>query len=141
MKPLIQVRNVGLIDIPTFAAADGSSLSFAESNVHTPFEIKRIYYIYEFNESGITRGGHAHKELEQVFLCLNGNFVMRVDDGVLKQELTMNNRNNGIYIGPSVWHDMVAIDQGTVILALASNFYNESDYLRDYSQFLDHISI
>lgn len=136
---LLRVEHAQMIQLSSVSAADESTLTFGEANVQIPFEIKRFYYIYDFHRPGITRGGHAHKSLEQVLFCLNGSYVLRLDDGKTKQEVEMHDQNLGVFVGPRLWHDMVKIDPGTVIMVVASDFYDESDYLRDYQQFLSYI--
>ena len=141
MPSLLRVEHARPIQLPSISAEDGSSLSFGEVNVHIPFEIKRFYYIYDFCKTGITRGGHAHKSLEQVLFCLTGKFLLRLDDGETKQDVELLEPKNGIFVGPSLWHDMVEISPGTVIMAVASDLFDESDYIRDYQQFLRYIKV
>lgn len=104
-----------------------------EENKNIPFDIKRIYYLYSLNDE--PRGFHAHKELRQVALCLNGSCDMILDDGINKKTFRFNSRSQGILIEPMVWHEMHNFTKDCVFLVLASDYYNESDYIRDYEQF------
>ena len=134
-----RVKNAKAIRLFTVPTPDACFLSVGESHVHIPFEIKRFYYIYNFTTTSIIRGGHAHKSFEQVFFCVNGSFVFRLDDGCLQERVQMTEPSLGVYVGPELWHDMSDIANGTIILALASHVYNEADYIRDYQEFLRYI--
>lgn len=135
----IQVKHAAPVQLPSFSAEDDSTISFAEANVHIPFGIKRIYYIRNFLRPGITRGGHAHRTLQQVIFCLSGYFLFHLDDGTVKQDVAMDEPTQGMLIGAGLWHNLVDIEPGTVILALASDYYDESDYIRDYQEFLQFV--
>ena len=110
-------------------------LTFIEGGNHVPFEIKRIYYIYNVPVDSL-RGGHAHRDLEQVVFALSGSFRMTVDDGRKRQEYYLRNPRKGIYMSRLVWREMDRFSQGAVCMVLASHAFDETDYLRDYDEFL-----
>lgn len=110
-------------------------LTFIEGGNHVPFEIKRIYYIYNVPVDSL-RGGHAHRDLEQVVFALSGSFRMTVDDGRKRQEYYLRNPRKGIYMSRLVWREMDQFSQGAVCMVLASHAFDETDYLRDYDEFL-----
>tara|TARA_B110000238_G_C15960402_1_gene367156 strand:+ start:167 stop:550 length:384 start_codon:yes stop_codon:yes gene_type:complete len=110
-------------------------LTFIEGGNHVPFEIKRIYYVYNVPVDSL-RGGHAHRDLEQVVFALSGSFRMTVDDGRKQQEYYLRNPRKGIYMSRLVWREMDQFSQGAVCMVLASHAFDETDYLRDYDEFL-----
>lgn len=105
-----------------------------EQNCDVPFTIKRIYYLYDV-PLNIRRGYHAHKKLEQVLICLKGKVKIQVYDGNVEKVIVLDKPTKGLYIGPFVWHEMFDFEDA-VLLVIASDFYSESDYIRDYKQFL-----
>jgi len=109
------------------------NLSAIESNRDVPFELKRIYYITGVPQ-GIDRGFHSHYNLQQVLLCLNGSVTIRVESDVLESHV-LSDPADGLYIGPMVWREMAEFSDQAVLLVLASEYYNESDYIRDYNVF------
>lgn len=112
------------------------SLAFIESMRDIPFEIKRVYYIYDVAE-GARRGLHAHKKLEQYLICIHGNCTILLDDGTEQQETILSDPSEGLYVGPGLWREMYNFSPGAVLLVLASDYYDESDYIREYSAFLN----
>ena len=115
---------------------DTGSLTFLEAKKDIPFEIKRVYYIYGVaNEA--RRGFHAHKKLEQCLICVHGNCTILLDDGTERQETTLSDPGEGLYVGPGIWREMYDFSPGAVLLVLASDYYDESDYIREYSLFLN----
>ena len=113
-------------------------LSFAESNRQIPFQIKRIYYMGKLIFSG-NRGHHAHKKTVQVLFCLKGSALIKFDDGKNKSEIKLDKPNIGVTIPNLVWHSMEDFAKDTLILVLASEPYNEQDYIRNYEDFLRYI--
>lgn len=105
-----------------------------EQNCDVPFTIKRIYYLYDV-PLNIRRGYHAHKKLEQVLICLKGKVKIQVYDGNVEKVIVLDKPTKGLYIGPFVWREMFDFEDA-VLLVIASDFYSESDYIRDYKQFL-----
>ena len=135
-----KVRNCKLIELPKIGDRERGYLSFMESLRNIPFEIKRVYYIYGIEDPSAVRGEHAHKEnLEQIFFCINGSVTFLLDDGENKDKYELKDPNIGIYIGPGVWHTLVNFSKDAIILVVASDYYNEELYIRDYNKFLEHV--
>ena len=114
------------------------SLIALEANKDIPFEIKRVYYIFDTKE-GVVRGHHAHKTLEQVLICVSGSCTIVLDDGKERSEVLLDKPNIGLYVGPNMWHEMKDFTPGAVLLVLASEWYDEADYIRNYSEFLAYL--
>lgn len=110
------------------------NLSFIEEQNQIPFQIKRVYYLYDV-PSGATRGGHAHKALEQIIIALSGSFDVILDDGRNKQAYFLNRPHYGLYIPPGVWRELENFSSNSIALSLVSAPYEESDYIRDYETF------
>jgi hypothetical protein len=114
------------------------NLTFVEQFSHVPFEIKRLFYIYDI-PTGESRGSHAHKKLHQFIICLSGSFDVQMDDGTNKDSVHLNRPWEGLHVPPLIWASEVNFDPGSVCLVLASDYYEESDYLRNYDDFLKYI--
>lgn len=128
------LEKVALLDFPKITDHRGN-LTFIEEGRHIPFAVRRVFYIYDI-PSGEDRGAHAHRTLEQVVICLSGGLEVHLDDGRETRTERLNRPWHGIYIPSMVWASEGNFDPGTVYLVLASDFYNEADYLRDYEEFL-----
>jgi dTDP-4-dehydrorhamnose 3,5-epimerase-like enzyme len=126
------------IDLPKITDPRGN-LTFVESDRHIPFEIKRVYYLYDI-PGGTTRAGHAHKQLQQVLIAINGSFDVLLDDGKEKKVYTLNRAYSGLYIYPLTWRLIDNFSSGAVCLSIVSDYYNESDYFRNYSDFIKAIN-
>ncbi|APX14029.1 sugar 3,4-ketoisomerase [Tateyamaria omphalii] len=126
--------NARMIDLPIVSDPRGD-LTFMEGGRHVPFDIRRVYYLYNVPVDS-ERGGHAHRELEQVIFALSGSFRMKIDDGTTQADVWLRNPRKGLYIKNMVWREMDNFSQGAVCMVLASHFYDEADYYRDYSEFL-----
>jgi dTDP-4-dehydrorhamnose 3,5-epimerase-like enzyme len=111
------------------------SLVALESNKNIPFDIKRVYYIFG-TQKGVSRGFHAHRSLEQIAICISGSCRMLMDDGRTKESVLLNCRNKGIYIDSMIWHEMHDFSDDCVLLVLASDYYDELDYIRAYNDFI-----
>lgn len=120
-----------LIELPRIPEARGN-LTFVESSRHIPFNIQRVYYLYDV-PGGATRAGHAHKALQQVLIAMSGSFDVVLDDGRSTRTFHLNRSYFGVYIPPMVWRELNNFSSGAVCLALASDFYSEADYYRDYN--------
>lgn len=118
---------------------DRGSLVAVEENDTIPFPIKRVYYIYG-TESKVSRGFHAHKALHQLAVCVAGKCTMSLDDGETKEIVVMDSPTQGVLIEPKVWHEMHDFSTDCVLLVLASQHYDESDYIRDYEDFLKQVT-
>lgn len=99
-----------------------------------PFDIKRVYYVFN-TKSGVARGFHAHKKLHQMAVCLTGSCRMVLDDGVSRESVIMNSGSVGIDLPPMVWHEMHDFSADCILLVVASDYYDEDDYIRDYQEF------
>lgn len=103
-----------------------------------PFEIKRVYYMYDTTE-GVTRGYHAHKNLQQVLICVHGSCKIRLDNGTDKEIVILDKPYEGLYVSNNMWREMFDFSPDAVLMVLASELYDESDYIRDYDEFLKFI--
>ena len=122
-----------IMDLPRIADARGN-LTFIEENRHIPFEIRRVYYLYDV-PGGESRAGHAHKTLEQFLVAASGSFDVILDDGFDRKSFQLNRSYYGLYIPPMVWREIDNFSSGSVCLALASDLFDEQDYIRDYEDF------
>lgn len=122
-----------LIDLPKVSDGRGN-LTFVEGNRHVPFDIKRVYYLYDV-PGGAERGGHSHKSLHQVLIALSGSFDVVLDDGRTRVRQHLNRSFCGLYMAPMVWREIDNFSSGSVCLVLASDVYDEADYFRHYSEF------
>lgn len=129
-----KLSSASLLRLPVVPDARGR-LSFIEGGRHIPFEIARVYYLYDV-PSAAMRGGHAHKELKQLIIAVSGSFDVRLDTGRMRRTVQLNRPNIGLLILSKVWREIDNFSSGAVCLALASLPYEESDYYRDYEEFL-----
>jgi len=135
MEKTIRVNNSRLIHLKQIKDPPDGTISVAQHGDHIPFEIKRVYYIYDLNNTRAVRGKHAHKQLEQVLFCVSGSCSVGLDDGVQKQTLFLDDPNTGVYLGVGLWHTMECFSDDCILLVLASGAYDENDYIRDYEDF------
>ncbi len=129
----MSIKNCQLINLPRITDPRGN-LSFIEGGKHIPFDIKRVYYLYDV-PGGSDRGSHAHKNLHQFIVAMSGSFDVTLDDGKIKKLFQLNRSYNGLYVCPMMWRDLDNFSSGAVCMVLASAHYDENDYIRDYSQF------
>jgi hypothetical protein len=122
-----------IVDLPRILDPRGS-LTFIEAGGHVPFDIRRVYYLYDV-PGGASRGGHAHKELSQLIIAMSGSFDVILDDGLTNKRVHLNRSYYGLYICPMVWRELDNFSSGSVCLVLASNLYSESDYYREYADY------
>ncbi|MGA3058961.1 MAG: FdtA/QdtA family cupin domain-containing protein [Candidatus Bathyarchaeia archaeon] len=122
-----------IITLPKITDCRGN-LSFIEENKHIPFEIKRVYYLYDV-PGGESRGGHAHKTLKQFIIAASGSFDVTLDDGLQRKTFQLNRPYYGLYIPPSIWRELDNFSSGSFCLVLVSDLYNEIDYIRSYEIF------
>ncbi len=109
-----------------------------EENKDVPFDIKRCYYMWN-TTPGVRRGFHAHKQLEQVLLCVHGSCKIHLDNGTDTAEVLLDKPNVGLYIANDMWREMYDFTEDAVLMVLASTYYDESDYIRDYDAFLQYV--
>lgn len=129
--------NIKIIEIPKIKEARGN-LSIVEKDT-IPFGINRVYYLYDV-PSGSERGGHAHKKLKQFLIALSGSFDVVLNDGKESKTITLNMPNEGLLINPGIWRELNNFSSGSVCLVIASEVYDEEDYIRDFEEFVDYSS-
>ena len=132
------IQDCKIIELPKISDPRGN-LSVIENNIQIPFEIKRVYYLYDV-PGGESRADHAHKQMHQFLVAMSGSFDVIVDDGKSKKKYQLNRAYYGLYIPPMIWRGIDNFSSGAVCLSLASTLYNESDYIRDYEEYLRVIS-
>ena len=130
----MSIDSCKLIELPRIKDQRGN-LSFIEGGRHIPFDIRRVYYLYDV-PGGAERGGHAHRNLEQLVIAMSGSFDVVLDDGVRKKRVHLNRSYFGLYVCPMIWRELDNFSSGSVCMVLASNLYDEADYIRDYNEFL-----
>ena len=128
-----------LISLPKIEDRRGN-LSFAQSFDQVPFGISRVYFVYDV-PGGSERGGHAHRELHQFIIAVSGSFDVALQDGTGGTVFSLNAPSKGLYVAPMVWRDLANFSSGAVCLVLASEKYDESDYIRDFSKFLLEVKV
>lgn len=117
---------------------DRGQLVALEEYIDIPFEIKRVYYMYDTLE-GVIRGGHAHKSLEQILVCVHGSCKVRLDNGYEKKIVPLERPYEGLYISHDMWREMYDFSSDAVLIVLASKIYDEQDYIRSYDDFIEYI--
>jgi dTDP-4-dehydrorhamnose 3,5-epimerase-like enzyme len=128
---------INFVKLPELGDERGKLVAI-EENQQIPFAIKRVYYIYG-TKTGVARGYHAHKELNQLAVCVSGKCKIVMDNGLNKKDIWLDNPATGIIIPPMVWHEMQDFSEDCVLLVLASEHYDESDYIRNYETFIESI--
>jgi dTDP-4-dehydrorhamnose 3,5-epimerase-like enzyme len=123
-----------IIDLPRVDDPRGK-LTFIEQSRHVPFQIQRVFYLYDVPTEG-SRGAHAHHDLQQFMICVSGSFDVAIDDGRSKSLVHLNRPWKGLYVPRMIWAAEVNFDPGSVCLVLASELYREADYIRDYAAYV-----
>ena len=113
------------------------NISVVENYFTIPFDIKRVYYLYDI-PGGESRGGHAHKELYQLIIAVSGSFNVILDDGKERRTFSLNRPYHALYVVPGIWRELDDFSSGSVCLVLASELYDENDYIRTYNDFIIH---
>jgi dTDP-4-dehydrorhamnose 3,5-epimerase-like enzyme len=129
------VYNCNVILLPKIHNRAGN-LTALENNKNIPFEIKRVYYLYDV-PGGEDRGGHAHQELQQFIVAVSGSFDVLLDDGINKKIIHLDRPYIGLHIVPGIWRELLNFSSGTICVVLASEKYQENDYIRDYNDFIN----
>jgi hypothetical protein len=132
MLPVVYDCNI--IHLPKIENVSGR-ITPVEGKKEIPFEIKRIYYLYDV-PGGANRAGHAHRKLHQLVVAASGSFDIVLDDGNVKKTIQLNRPYYGLYLPAGIWRDIFNFSSGAICLVLASDFYDESEYIRDYGEFL-----
>lgn len=127
------ISDTFIIQIPDVHGERGK-LAVVEKDI-IPFKLQRIYYLYDVPHDSY-RGGHSHKEQQSVIIALSGSFEIVVDDGISKKNYVLNKPNQGLYIPTGIWREIINFSSGAVCLVLASNEFDEAEYIRDYDEFL-----
>jgi len=123
-----------IVELPKISDPRGN-LTFVEENDHIPFDIQRVYYLYDV-PGGAERGGHAHKELQQLIIAMSGSFDVVLKDGNETRRFHLNRSYYGLYVPTMLWRELDNFSSGAVCMVIASNKYDESDYYRDYNEYL-----
>ena len=136
---MTQLQPAKIIRLPKVVDARGN-LTFIEGHRHVPFEIGRVYFLYDVPGGG-ERGGHAHRNLEQVIVAVAGSFDVKLRDGKNETTISLKLPFEGLYVPRMLWRDLANFSSGSVCLVLASQAFDESDYIRDFAEFLRETSI
>lgn len=131
------LKDCRLINLPKISDVRGN-LTFVEGQNHIPFDIKRVYYLYDV-PGGADRGAHAHKVLHQFVICMSGSFDIVLDDGFKERRFHLNRSYNGIYVCPMMWRYLDNFSSGSVCMVLASTTYDGDDYIRDRGAFMQAV--
>ena len=129
------VYDCSVIELDRHHSDRKGNLTVVENGVTVPFDVKRIYYLYDV-PGGESRGAHAHKNLSQLIVAVSGSFRVTLDDGNVKRSFILNRPYQGQFVRPGLWRDLDDFSSGAVCMVLASDVYSEEDYIRTYNQFL-----
>jgi hypothetical protein len=129
----VSISDCRIIELPKISNPKGN-LTFIEAQRHVPFVIGRVYYLYDV-PGGAARAGHGHKRLQQLVIAMSGSFDIELDDGHCREKYHLNRSYYGLYIAPMIWREIDNFSSGAVCLVLASEYYDESDYYREYQEF------
>ena len=135
----MNLKNCEIIHLRRIEDGNDGTISVAEEHRDIPFKTKRVYYIYDLNNASALRGKHAHKELEQVIFCMHGSYTIGLDDGTNQMDIRVEDPSMGVYLGPELWHTMYDFSDDCVLMVMASDYYNESDYIRNYDEFKTYL--
>lgn len=131
------VYDCTIIELDKHHSDRKGNISVVENSKDVPFDVKRTYYLYDV-PGGESRGGHAHKELRQLIVAASGSFTVTLDDGHVKRTFNLNRPYQGLYVVPGIWRTLDDFSSGAVCLVLASERYDEADYIRDYDKFIEY---
>lgn len=130
----MSIKDCRRIDLPKIQDHRGN-LTFIEAGRHAPFEFRRVYYLYDV-PGGAARAAHGHKALHQLMIAMSGSFDVTLDDGFEKKTFHLNRSYFGLYIPPMIWRDLDNFSSGAVCMVLASDYFDEADYYRNYDDFI-----
>jgi len=130
------IYNCSVLTLPKVHNRAGN-ITALNNSMDLPFDIRRVYYLYDI-PGGELRGGHAHKELQQLIVAVSGSFDITLDDGMNKKTVSLNRPYYGLHIIPGIWRELSNFSSGAICLVMASLIYDEKDYIRDYSEFLNY---
>lgn len=140
MPMRIRVKNASIVKIQRIKDLHDGDLFVAELEKNIPFVIKRFFFVNIPKRKDVVRGFHAHKHFQQAIFCLNGSFVLHLDDGKKQQDIVMNDPSRGVLMGTKLWHTMTKFSYPCTLLVLSSHVYDEADYIRNYDEFKSTIS-
>lgn len=126
-----------IVELPRITDPRGN-LTFIEGGRHVPFDVRRVYYLYDVPR-GAARAGHGHRKLHQLMIAVSGSFDVTLDDGAAKRKYHLNRSYYGLYICPMIWRDIDNFSSGSVCMVLASDYFDEADYYREYADFLEAV--
>lgn len=132
------VYDCSIIEIDKHHSDRKGNLSVVENGDAIPFDVKRVYYLYDV-PGGESRGAHAHKKLKQLIIAVSGSFTVTLDDGKVRRSFTLNRPYQGLLVTPGIWRELDDFSSGSICLVLASEKYDENDYIRDYNEFEKYI--
>jgi len=132
----MKIKDCRIIELPKITDPRGNLTFIEGGGRHVPFDIKRVYYLYDV-PGGAERGGHGHKALHQLIIAMSGSFDVVLDDGCEKKRFHLNRSYYGLYVCPMIWRELDNFSSGSVCMVLASNLYDEDDYYRDYDSFIE----
>ncbi|MFA7172432.1 MAG: FdtA/QdtA family cupin domain-containing protein [Kiritimatiellia bacterium] len=135
----MSISECKIIDLPKISDPRGN-LTFVEGGSHVPFDIQRVYYLYDV-PGGAERGGHAHKHLQQLIIAISGSFDVVLTDGKERKRFHLNRSYYGLYVPTMLWRELDNFSSGAVCMVLASNRYDEEDYYRNYNDYLVALKI
>ena len=130
----MSLSKCSIIILPKISDSRGN-LSFIDSEINVPFRINRVYYLYDV-PGGSDRGSHAHKRLKQLIIAVSGSFDVTLDDGCERKKFHLSKSHLGLFVAPMIWRYIDNFSSGSVCLVIASELYDEYDYIRDYNEFL-----
>lgn len=134
----MNIKDCRIIDLPKITDPRGNLTFIEGGGRHVPFDIKRVYYLYDV-PGGAERGGHGHKALHQLIIAMSGSFDVLLDDGYEKKRFHLNRSYYGLYVCPMIWRELDNFSSGSVCMVLASNLYDEEDYYREYDPFIETV--
>jgi len=133
------IYNCNVLTLPKVHNRAGN-ITALNNSTDLPFDIQRVYYLYDI-PGGELRGGHAHKELQQLIVAVSGSFDITLDDGLNKKTVSLNRPYYGLHVIPGIWRELSNFSSGAICLVLASHKYDEEDYIRNYNEFLNYKSL